>query len=112
MPYHPNWFWVVYNSGKPLIASINECNWLQTHYGGFVVVDNNGPIFLLKKKIDYPKNFQAWLKIVHFTFSNHLGGFPSGYYCVNALQQHTYKEKNDTSSLPQVWSKAWRHNTF
>jgi hypothetical protein len=47
MHNHPNWLWVVYHSGKPLIASINGCNPLQAHYGGFVMANNNGANFIL-----------------------------------------------------------------
>jgi hypothetical protein len=44
MPNHPIWLWVVYHNGKPLIVGTSGYNPLYGHYGGFVVVDNNGPI--------------------------------------------------------------------
>jgi hypothetical protein len=94
---------VVCHNGKPLIANTNGYNPLQAHYGGFVVANNSGPIFLFFFSILVAQHyFRAWLKIVHFTFPNHLGGFPSGYSNVNALQQHTFKEKNHTGYLQQV----------
>jgi hypothetical protein len=67
------------------------------------VADNSGPIlFLFFSILVAQKYFRARLEIIHFTFSNHLGGFPSGYYNVNVLQQHTFKEKNHIVCLPQV----------
>jgi hypothetical protein len=60
---------------------------LHAHYASFVVANNSGPIFLFCFfQFWLPKNiFEKWLKIVHFTFLNHLGGFPSGYSNVNVL---------------------------
>jgi hypothetical protein len=58
MPNHPNWLWVVYHRGKPLIANTSGYNPLQAHYGDFVVVDNSGPIFLFF--------FQFWLPKIIF----------------------------------------------
>jgi hypothetical protein len=43
---YPIWFWVGYHNGKPLIGSMNGYNPLQAHYGGFVVINNSGPIIL------------------------------------------------------------------
>jgi hypothetical protein len=90
-------------TGANHYANTSGYNPLQAHYGDFVVADNSGPIFLFFFPILVAQNyFRAWLKIVHFTFSNHLGGFPNGYSNVNVLQQHTFNEKNHTSCLSQV----------
>ncbi len=94
---------MVCHNGKPLIANTNGYNPLQAHYGGFVVANNSGPIFLFFFSILVAqKYFQTWLKIAHFTFLNHLGGFPSGYSSVNVLQQHTFKGENHIGCLLQV----------
>jgi hypothetical protein len=42
---------------------------LKTHQSGHAVGGNGG------LGIFCPKCFWAWLKKIHFTFSNHLGGF-------------------------------------
>jgi hypothetical protein len=67
------------------------------------VADNSGPIFIfIFFQFWLPKNTfkHGWKLFV--SPSNHLGGFPSGYYNVNVLQQHTFKEKNHIVCLPQV----------
>jgi hypothetical protein len=48
---------------------LNGQSSLETHQNGHTMGGNGG------LGIFYLKCFQAWLKIFHSTFSNHLGGF-------------------------------------
>jgi hypothetical protein len=64
------------HSGKSLIANTNGYNPLQAHYGGFVVVENSGPIFLfLFFNFGYPKILLNTIKICSFHLFKPLGWF-------------------------------------